>query len=118
MERYWEVQTKGNSVGGPAFNGVLMGVGLACLLVRNSGFQTLRRPLFYYPFLLLGECLDWWVPYFSDSFAKARGLDYETKFSRTLKLIPHEVDKRTPDADHIMLHLLTLATTVGVDWSR
>ena len=100
-----------------AFNGLLMGVGLACLLVRNSGF-THWYPLCYYPFLLFGECIDWWVPYFSDSFAKARGLDYETKFSGTFKLIPHKADKRTPDANHILLHLLTLVTTVGVYWSR
>jgi hypothetical protein len=94
-----------------------MGVGLACLLVRNSGF-THWYPLCYYPFLLFGECIDWWVPYFSDSFVKARGLDYETKFFRTFKLILRKADKRTSDANHILLHLLTLVTTVGVYWSR
>jgi hypothetical protein len=115
-ERYWEIHTKGASAGGGLY-GLLMGVGLACLLVRNSGF-THWYPLCYYPFLLFGECIDWWVPYFSDSFVKARGLDYETKFFRTFKLILRKADKRTSDANHILLHLLTLVTTVGVYWSR
>jgi hypothetical protein len=99
------------------FNGVLMGVGFVCLLARNSGFAH-WYPLCYYPFLLFGECMDWWVPYFSDSFAKARGIDYEAKFSRTFKLIPRKANKRTPDANHILLHLLTVLTTVAVYWNR
>jgi hypothetical protein len=100
-----------------SFNGVMMGVGLACILGGNSGF-THWYPLYYYPFLIFGECMDWWFPYFSDSFARVRGLDYETKFSRTLKLIPHKAGKRTPDANHILLHLLTLVTTVAVYCNR
>ena len=100
-----------------SFNGVLMGAAFACILMGNSGF-THWYPLCYYPFLLFGECMDWWVPYFSDSFAKARGLDYEAKFARTLKLIPHKDGRRTPDANHIVLHVLTLVTAIGVYWNR
>ncbi len=100
------------------FNGLLMGMALICVLVRNSGFPH-WYPLCYFPFLLFGECMDWWIPYFSEPFAKARkSLDYDAKFSRTLKLIPHKPGKRTPDANHIVLHFLTLLTTVAVYCDR
>ena len=67
-------------------NGILMGTGLACLLFGNSGFSH-WYPLIYYPLLLVGECVDWWIPYLSPSFADARKIwDYDSHFSRTLKL--------------------------------
>jgi hypothetical protein len=46
-----------------AFNGLLMGTGLVCVLVGKAGFSH-WYPLIYYPFLLMGECIDWWIPYF------------------------------------------------------
>ena len=100
------------------FNGLLMGTGLACLVIKNSGFFH-WYPLIYYPFLFVGECLDWWIPYLSESFAKARKIwEYDAKFSRTLKLIPHKSGKRTPDANHIVLHALTIITVVVVYLER
>jgi hypothetical protein len=51
---------------------------------------------------------------FSDSFANARKIwDYEAKYSRILKLIPHRTGKRTPDADHSVLHLATVARNLS-----
>ena len=101
-----------------AFNGVLMGTGLFCLIAGNSGFFH-WYPLVYYPFLFVGECMDWWLPFFSESFAKARKIwDYEAKYGRTLKLIPHQAGKRTPDANHTVLHLATVITIIAVYWDR
>ena len=54
-----------------SINGILMGVGLYCLMKENVGFYH-SFPLIYYPILFVGECLDWWLPYFSPSFARAR----------------------------------------------
>jgi len=99
-------------------NGLLMGTGVLCLLSGNSGFIH-WYPLIYYPILLAGECVDRWIPYFSPTFANARKIwDYEAHFSRTLKLIPHQPGKRTPDANHTVLHLMTIATVVAVYLER
>ena len=99
-------------------NGLLMGMGFLCLLQANTGFAH-WYPLFYYPFLLLGECVDWWIPYFSQAFAEGRKIwDYDSHFSRTFKLIPHRPGKRTPDANHIVLHSLTLITLLVVYLDR
>jgi hypothetical protein len=96
------------------FNGVLMGTGLICLILSNSGFSR-WYPILYYPFLFVGECFDWWIPYFSESFAKSRRIwNYEAHFARTVKWIPHRPGKRTPDANHIVLHLLTIITILMV----
>jgi hypothetical protein len=53
------------------------------------------------------------------SYAEKRKIwDYDTHFSRTIKLIPHTAGKRTPDANHIVLHLLTFLTIFAVYFSR
>jgi hypothetical protein len=79
-------------------NGTLMGTALFCLIYSNTGFFR-WFPLIYLPLLLIGECVDWWIPYFSDSFARKRKMwNYESLFSRTVKWIPHKSGKRTPDA--------------------
>jgi hypothetical protein len=99
-------------------NGALMGIGFLCLYGGNSGFNH-WYPLIYYPFLFVGECMDWWIPYFSPSFANVRKIwDYEAHFSRTLKILPHGPGKRTPDANHTVLHLITLITVVVVYLER
>jgi len=101
-----------------AFNGLLMGTGAICLMAGNSGFSH-WYPLIYYPFLFVGECVDWWIPYFSEGFAKARKVwDYDSKYGRTLKFIPHKAGKRTPDANHTLLHLATVFTIVAVFLDR
>lgn len=99
-------------------NGLLMGTALLCLINGNHGFSH-WYPLIYFPFLLVGECVDWWIPYFSESFARSRKIwDYDAHFARTLKLIPHKPGKRTPDANHIVLHALTVITCVAVYLDR
>jgi hypothetical protein len=99
-------------------NGLLMGLGVLCLVQGNAGFFH-YFPLIYYPFLFTGECFQWWLPYFSDEFAKRKvNFDYEKLFSRTTKLIPHKIGKRTPDANHIVLHLITIITIILVYWER
>ena len=95
-----------------------MVTGALCVFAGNDGFMH-WYPLIYYPFLLLGECLDWWFPYLSPAFAKARNAwDYEAKFSRTTKLLAHQPGRRTPDANHIVLHLLSIVTAVIVYYDR
>lgn len=95
-------------------NGLLMGTGALCLIINNNGFFH-YYPLIYYPFLFTGECFQWWLPYFSKKFAQSKvNFDYEALFSRTTKLIPHKPGKRTPDANHIVLHLMTVVTIVLV----
>ena len=95
-------------------NGILMGLGVFCLFQNNAGFYH-YYPLIYYPFLFSGEFFQWWMPYFSKEFAKSKfNFEYEKRFSRTLKLIPHQAGKRTPDANHTILHLLTLIAIVVV----
>ena len=104
--------------GETAFNGVLMGTGAFCLMAGNSGFSH-WYPLIYYPFLFVGECVDWWIPYFSEAFAKARRIwDYDSKYGRTFKLIPHRPGHRTPDANHTVLHLATVLTIVVIYLDR
>ena len=91
-------------------NGLLMGTGALCIILDNSGFFH-YYPLIYYPFLFSGELFQWWLPYFSDKFAQSKvNFDYEHLFGRTTKLIPHKPGKRTPDANHIVLHLMTVLT--------
>ena len=95
-------------------NAVLMGLGIICIAFGNKGFYH-YYPLFYYPFLLTGEFFQWWLPYFSDKFAKANmNFDYDLRFSNTKKLIPHKAGKRTPDANHIVLHFISLVTVILV----
>ena len=101
-----------------AFNGVLMGTGLVCLIIGHAGF-THWYPLIYYPFLFVGECVDWWIPYFSESFARGRKIwDYEARYARTVKFIPHKPGKRTPDANHTVLHIATVLTIMAVYLAR
>ncbi len=101
-----------------SINGILMGTSLACLFIGNSGFFH-WYPVIYFPILLLGECFDWWLPYFSESFGQARKIwDYDAHFSHTAKWIPHRPGKRTPDANHIVLHLLTLITAITIYLDR
>jgi hypothetical protein len=95
-------------------NGATMGTGLVCLIVGETGFAH-WYPLIYYPLLFVGECVDWWIPYLSPAFAKARkAWDYDSHFARTVKLIPHRPGKRTPDANHIVLHAMTVVTIAVV----
>ena len=96
------------------WNGTLMGLGVLSLFHGyTDGFKY--YPLVYYPFLLTGEFFQWWLPYFSDNFAKSKyNFDYEPRYSRTLKFLPHEAGKRTPDANHTVLHLYTLVVLVLV----
>ncbi|HWZ02339.1 MAG TPA: hypothetical protein VNX40_01945 [Mucilaginibacter sp.] len=99
-------------------NGLLMGCGAVCLIMGNTGFYY-YYPLIYYPFLLSGEFFQWWLPYFSEKFAASRvNFDYEKLFSRTTKLIPHKPGKRTPDANHMVLHSITVITVIAVYLDR
>jgi hypothetical protein len=99
-------------------NGLLMGCGAWCLIAGNSGFYH-YYPLIYYPFLMCGEIIQWWIPYFSDNFSKSKvNFDYDRLFGRTMKLIPHKPGKRTPDANHIVLHFITVVTVVQVYFER
>lgn len=99
-------------------NLVLMGTAAVCIICGNSGFFH-YYPLIYYPFLLFGECVQWWLPYFSEKFSHSKvNFDYEKLFGRTTRLIPNKPGKRTPDANHIVLHLITIITTIFVYWDR
>ncbi len=99
-------------------NGLLMGLAAACVTTGGTGFRH-YYPLVYYPFLFAGECVDWWIPYLSPAFARSRKIwDYDAHFSRTLKLLPHHPGKRTPDANHTVLHLMTAVTLVVVYGER
>jgi hypothetical protein len=95
-------------------NCLLMGIGLLCIVIGNHGFYH-YYPLFYYPFLLTGEIFQWWLPYFSKKFARSQvNFEYETRFSHTTKIIPHKEGRRTPDANHILLHLITVITVIFI----
>jgi hypothetical protein len=95
-------------------NGSLMAVAICSLTAANVGFSH-WYPLIYFPFLFVGECVDWWIPYFSPSFAKARKIwDYDSRYSRTIKWIRHVPGRRTPDANHTTLHFITLIAWVFV----
>jgi len=99
-------------------NGLLMGCSAFCLIMGNTGFYH-YYPLVYYPFLLSGELFQWWLPYFSKKFAASKvNFDYERLFGRTTKLIPHKPGKRTPDANHIVLHSITVVTVILVYLDR
>lgn len=99
-------------------NGLLMGLGALSIIVGNTGFFH-YYPLIYYPFLFCGECIQWWIPYFFSSFANSKiNFPYETLFARTTKLIPHKPGKRTPDANHIVLHFITIVTIIIVYLDR
>jgi len=99
-------------------NGLLMGCGAVCLIIGNTGFCH-YYPLIYYPFLLCGETIQWWIPYFSAKFAQSKvNFDYERLFGRTTKLIAHKQGKRTPDASHIVLHFITVITVILVYLER
>jgi hypothetical protein len=95
-------------------NGILMGLGIACMIHANTGFYH-YYPLIYYPFLLSGEFFQWWFPFFSVRFSKSSiNFDYERRYARTVKFIRARAGVRVPDANHTVLHILTLATTVLV----
>jgi len=99
-------------------NGLLMGLGVFCIIHSDTGFFH-YYPLIYYPFLLSGEFFQWWLPYFSEKFSKSKiNFDYERLFSRTTKLIPHKTGKKTPDANHIVLHLITSVAVILVYLER
>ena len=95
-------------------NGALMGTGCVCLVIGNYSFFH-YYPLFYYPFLLTGEVFQWWMPYWFKKFAKADfNFEYDKRFANTTKFITHHQGQRTPDANHIILHLITVLTLVLV----
>lgn len=94
-------------------NGVLMFIGVLSILATKKILYWYA--LFYYPMLFVGECVDWWIPFFSKSFAIKRKIwDYEKHFGHTLKIIPHIPGKHTPDANHIVLHIITIITIIAV----
>jgi hypothetical protein len=95
-------------------NGLFMGIGVLCLLLPNKGFFHFY-PLFYYSFLFAGEIFQWWLPYFSDKFSKMRlGDEYEIRFARTTKIFKSRNGKHLPDANHTLLHALTVITLILV----
>jgi hypothetical protein len=95
-------------------NGLLMGTAILCLIKANNGFYH-YYPLFYYPFLLSGVLFQWWLPYFSGKFSQSKiNFDYEVHFAHTTKFIPRSKGKRTPDANHIVLHIIAVAALVLV----
>ena len=54
-----------------------------------------------------------------EKFAASKvNFDYERLFGRTTKLIPHKPGKRTPDANHIVLHSITVVTVILVYLDR
>ena len=106
--------TKREIIAEAGSNGLLMGAGVLCLLLPNKGFCHFY-PLFYYPFLFTGEISQWRLPYFSDKFSKMRlGDDFDIRFARTIKLFKTQNGKQLPDANHIILHFLTLITLILV----
>jgi hypothetical protein len=95
-------------------NGLLMGLGVLCLFLPNKCFSHFY-PLFYYPFLFAGEVFQWWLPYFSDKFAKMRiGDDYDIRFAHTTKLFKSRNGRHLPDANHTFLHVLKVITLILV----
>ncbi len=95
-------------------NGLLMGIAFICVICKNTGFYH-YYPLIYYPFLLSGEFFQWWAPFLSKDFSKSKvNFDYEKRYSRTIKMFSVEENDRVPDANHIVLHIITIFTTLLV----
>ena len=58
---------------------------------------------------LLWQLWAWWKPYLLDADAAYRAY-YAEHFSRTLKMLPVHAANLPPDAQHLVLQLLALAT--------
>ena len=54
----------------------------------------------------------WWMPYSVGASADWRA-SYAASFARTLKVLPADRLHPAPDAQHLMLQLLTLATLIA-----
>jgi hypothetical protein len=93
-----------------AVNGITMGLAVICLFSNKPGFSH-HYPLVFFPLLLLGEALSWWVPFVFPS-ERHRKL-YDSHFSRTFKFFS-VAGKPTPDANHVVLHLLTVFSAIVV----
>jgi len=106
--------TKKEIISEAGSNGLLMGIAALCLLLPNKGFCHFYS-LLYYPFLFAGEIFQWWLPNFSDKFSKFRlGDEYEIRFARTTKIFKPRNGKQLPDANHTLLHVITVITLILV----
>jgi hypothetical protein len=87
--------------------------GLAASFYYSSPPHWLRMWLWgSYGVLFLGALRAWWVPYFLTN-ERVRAARYEKMFGNTLAFLPMRHGIR-PNALHVILHLVTLATLVAL----
>jgi hypothetical protein len=64
--------------------------------------------------LLIFELANWWLPYLFGVHAWEIDREvYARQFSRTLRFLPRIGDRNVPDAQHVVLNLVTLAAAVA-----
>lgn len=75
-------------------------------------YKTYSFPKIYFPVLLAVEFYIWWIPYFLGKRTKRNRTAEVSK--DTLKILPPIKNHPIPDCNHLVLHLLTLVTTLLV----
>jgi hypothetical protein len=69
-----------------------------------------KGPVFlFYAFLIFGEFMTWWRPYFFGPSKAWREL-YDRTFASTIKVLPPIADHPVPNLEHTLLHGATLIT--------
>ena len=90
-------------------NGTMMAVPLAGFYFHVQWMMV--SALIIYPALLVGEYLSWWQPYFFGA-TEAWQKMYDRLFRNTIIVLPHIKNHPVPNLEHVILHGLTLITSV------
>ena len=92
-------------------NGVVIITGIVLFLTKVNWLMTISV-IIWFIFLFM-QLLVWWMPYLTGKHLKQFPRElYDTHFQRTVKFLPRVKNHIIPDAQHIVLQTLSMATLV------
>lgn len=92
-----------------ATNGVIIVIGIGLFVTKIQLLMVISIVL--WGLFLVMQLLTWWLPYITGKHLKQFSRElYDTHFEQTVKLLPRIKDHIIPDAQHLVLQVLTLST--------
>jgi len=90
-------------------NGIIILLGIGLFITQVKALMILSAIL--WGLFLTMQLLTWWLPYLTGKHLKQFSRElYDTHFQQTVKLLPRIKDHIIPDAQHLVLQVLTLST--------
>lgn len=93
-------------------NGITIIVGLVLFVTKIKWLMVISVVLWF--IFLLMQLLTWWMPYLTGKHLKQFPRElYDTHFRDTIKILPPIKNHIIPDAQHIVLQIISLATFIA-----